>query len=991
MPILGSHWTPCGYFRGEGGFRTRLPLLTAIAATCLNVGTIAPLVVAQAEPDPASSSPTLIDRADQLVEEHLVAILVAGLALTGYLGVLYLRPRWLLKLPSSDIDLPWTKWKVPLTLVRPLKYRDRVLDAWVEDHWHTAQAEFLRLDTVKRKTIHIPLPVGLDDTTVELGPDHLAPTFSKKPALLLITGEGGAGKTSLACQIAYWGLERHLAKHRLLPVLIETDLDDGTTLLEAVRGQLTALAHQADPLPAELVEKLLHRQRILVIVDHLSEMGAPTRQAIAPHLADFPAKALVITSRVEEQDRLGSLPKTILRPLQIESNRLWPFMSAYLEAKGNKQDLFADEEYSTGCDRLRRMTADKSITALLACLYIDHMIREREGAGGILPDSVPRLMLSYLNQLNRAIEAPNKRDDLAVQRDAKAIAWACVQPTYRPNWIKKETAIAVLAQTDATTALARLEYLEKRLQFLKTPDSGDLTGVFLDPLAEYLAAAYLVDHHSQQENPPAAWQNFFETLDQKLAKANETPEIVRGFLLALRDCCLDDVQNENIPPDLPDQLARKAQIDPEELRQAQEKRRIRRLIFDLSEPDLKDRIRAAEELRNYGAAAHTAKQNLVGMLENRSQPPQVRQTAAETLGKLAIGETALLNLLDDPNHDATVRRSAAEALGMMKAGQEHLLRILYDAGQPLTLRQGAGRALRLIGGEDGAAIPVLVVILHQGQATTQVLPIQVWQEPLGDQLTLDLVNIAGGEFLMGSPPEEAGRDGYEPFYPDTVGKDVEAQHRVMVAPFAMGQFLVTQAQWRAVAVMPKVNRDLDPDPSNFKGDHRPVEQVSWYAAVEFCHRLSQHAGKPYRLPSEAEWEYACRAKTTTPFHFGDTLSTDLANYNGTYTYSDEPQGEYRQTTTDVGKFGVANAFGLFDLHGNVFEWCLDHWHPSYEGAPTDGSAWVTDGDEGRRIARGGPWNYSSRSCRSAYRDTYGPGNGYSVIGFRIVCSPPRAL
>jgi formylglycine-generating enzyme required for sulfatase activity len=963
--------------------------LAAIAATCLSVGTVAPLALAQADPDPAPASPTLIDRADQLLEEHLLAILVAGLALTGYLGVLYLRPRWLLRLPSSDIALPWTKWKVPLTLVRPLKYRDRVLDAWVAEHWQTAQAEFLQLDTVKRKTIHIPLPVELDDTTVELGPDHLAPTFKKKPALLLITGEGGAGKTSLACQIARWGLERHLAKHRLLPVLIETDLDDGTTLLEAVRGLLTALTHQADPLPAELVEKLLHRQRILVIVDHLSEMGAPTRNKIAPHLADFPAKAMVITSRLKEQDRLGSLPKTTLRPLQIESNRLWPFMSAYLRAKG-KQDLFDDDEYSSGSDRLRRMTADKSITALLACLYIDHMIRQREVGGVIWPDSVPRLMLSYLYQLNRSIEAPNKRDDLAVQRDAKAIAWACVQPTYRPNWIKKETAIAALAQPgEVDSAKARLAYLETRLQLLQSPDPGTDTRIILDPLAEYLAAAYLVDRYSQQDDPTAAWQHFFETLDQKLAKANESPEIVRGFLLALRDCCLDDAQNEGIPPGLADQLARKAQIDPEELRQAQETRRIRRLIFDLSEPDLKDRIRAAEELGNYGAAARTAEQNLVGMLENRSQPPQARQAAAETLGKLAIGETALLSLVSDPSEEATVWRSAAEALGAMNAGQEQLLSILYNTDQPLTLRQGAGRALRLMGAAHGETIPVLVVALHQGQATTQVQPIQVWQEPLGDQLTLDLVGIPGGEFLMGSPPDEVGRDVYTSLYPNTVGKDVEAQHRVTVESFAMGQFPVTQAQWQAVAALTRVNRELAPDPAHFKGDHRPVEQVSWYEAVEFCDRLSQHSGHPYRLPSEAEWEYACRAKTTTPFHFGDNLSTELANYNGNYTYGTGAIGEYRQATTAVGQFGVANAFGLFDLLGNVFEWCLDHWHPSYEGAPTDGSAWVTDGNEGHRIVRGGSWYNHPKYCRSASRNSGLPDDRSGNYGFRVVCSAPR--
>jgi len=136
-------------------------------------------------------------------------------------------------------------------------------------------------------------------------------------------------------------------------------------------------------------------------IDHLSEMGEATRSQINPQLADFPAKALVVTSRLEES--FGGLSKTVIKPLQVEANRLWPFMSAYLEAKG-KQDLFVDDEYADGSDRLRRMAGERSITVLLARMYIDQMIREREGAGGIRPDSVPKLMLSYLNQLNRTIE-----------------------------------------------------------------------------------------------------------------------------------------------------------------------------------------------------------------------------------------------------------------------------------------------------------------------------------------------------------------------------------------------------------------------------------------------------------------------------------------------------------------------------------------------------------------------------------------------------------
>jgi formylglycine-generating enzyme required for sulfatase activity len=170
-----------------------------------------------------------------------------------------------------------------------------------------------------------------------------------------------------------------------------------------------------------------------------------------------------------------------------------------------------------------------------------------------------------------------------------------------------------------------------------------------------------------------------------------------------------------------------------------------------------------------------------------------------------------------------------------------------------------------------------------------------------------------------------------------------------------------------------------------------VEQVSWYNAMEFCARLSAHTERPYRLPSEAEWEYACRAGTTTPFYVGKTLTTDVANYNGDYTYADGPKGEYRAETTPVDHFGLANAFGLCDMHGNVWEWCQDYWHDSYEGAPTDGSAWIEGGDSERRILRGGSWYYFPWFCRSAYRSYFGPGFVVSSYGFRVVCSAPRAL
>jgi formylglycine-generating enzyme required for sulfatase activity len=204
---------------------------------------------------------------------------------------------------------------------------------------------------------------------------------------------------------------------------------------------------------------------------------------------------------------------------------------------------------------------------------------------------------------------------------------------------------------------------------------------------------------------------------------------------------------------------------------------------------------------------------------------------------------------------------------------------------------------------------------------------------------------------------------------------------------------VTQAQWAAVAKLEKVNIDLQPDPANFKGKDRPVEQISWWEAVEFCDRLSRKTGKAYRLPSEAEWEYACRAGSTTPFHFGETISTDLANYRGQDwefqgkiypgKYGNGNLGEFREQTTTVGSF-PPNAFGLHDMHGNVWEWCADHWHETYDLAPKDGSTWIEGGNSDLRLLRGGSWGHIPLSCRSASRYSYDPTGCVSNFGFRVV-------
>ncbi len=263
-------------------------------------------------------------------------------------------------------------------------------------------------------------------------------------------------------------------------------------------------------------------------------------------------------------------------------------------------------------------------------------------------------------------------------------------------------------------------------------------------------------------------------------------------------------------------------------------------------------------------------------------------------------------------------------------------------------------------------------------------------EDLGNGVVLEMVRIPGGEFVMGSPENEEGRDWYKNWREALGNVNVEQQHRVRVPEFFFGKFAVTQEQWKRVAALPKVQRDLEPDPANFKGPKRPIECISWDDAQEFCARLSKATGKTYRLPSEAEWEYACRAGTTTPFYFGETITPDLVNYNGNSTYGKGSKGKYREQTTDVGSF-PPNAFGLYDMHGNVWEWCEDEWHDSYEGAPTDGSAWksLQKGEQSLRLLRGGSWMRGPRNCRSANRDWLDRGRLNRFSGFRVACLPPR--
>jgi formylglycine-generating enzyme required for sulfatase activity len=252
-----------------------------------------------------------------------------------------------------------------------------------------------------------------------------------------------------------------------------------------------------------------------------------------------------------------------------------------------------------------------------------------------------------------------------------------------------------------------------------------------------------------------------------------------------------------------------------------------------------------------------------------------------------------------------------------------------------------------------------------------------YQQLLAKKIYLEMVAIPGGDCLIGAPQTEEGWQ-----------SSASPPHRVTIAPFFLGRYPVTQVQWREVAKMEAISIDLNPYPSHFEDKQRPVEQITWFEAVEFCDRLSRLTGSSYRLPTEAEWEYACRAGTITPFHFGPTISTDLANYSGVDweydgkicsrgRYGEGSLGSDRRETTPVGMFEVTNPFGIADFHGNVREWCLDHWRDNYSEGTIE--------DQERRVLRGGSWNGGPRLCRSAHRLKFLAAASLYDIGFRVVC------
>ena len=977
-------------------------------------------------------------------------------------------------------------------------YTPADLDAWVEVNGKPLEKAFLAIPSVQQRRVHVPLDVRLTPAGSEapsepmlLQPEHLEPLLAEGSAhVLLISADGGTGKTSLAFRIARWFLEGKPGGVRRLPLLIETALAEGESVAARVRtwleGQLESPSGSLDP---ALVEALLRHKRLIPILDHVSELPEAARQRLVRNLPP----ALVIATSRSLDDGYRERPLSRIEPLQIATDRLQSFFLDYLRQQG-QGDVLKDDDLVPAQNQLRRIVGDKPITALLAQMFIDDVIAKRRQ--GLLAGSVPELMLSYVVRMDTPSDPGMRRragmviDGPLVQKALKVLALAShrqgaggrplFQPVEFPLWLAERALAAAdgMALERAEQRQALLGYLIE-LNLLRSPGADQSWLRFpLDPLADYLAALRQLERlEADSAGDGTMWPGFLADLE---ARSVEERERMRGFLLALRDCCSEQGKSRALamPADVPDRLGRLGFPDPEEERYRLALQRARKWMWELGVPVASERRDAIAKLAAMApegaepgeqrAVRTVASERLALAMRDGELPIEERSEAATVLGLIADGVAvaALEQVMGEEAQPVALRRAAAEALGLSAAGEgqsekkceeitaalERQLRhqrmevVVKEASDwdqidaVLPLLQGAARGLQLaasrelplLGTGPGRGVPMLT-LSARNQADDEALEVRtelleqvpVWRLPLPGDEQLEMVVVPGGEYEIGSPENEAGRDVYTQFRQRCEGVNVEALRTVRLERFAMARFPISQAQWAAVAALPRIEREIAARPGTYEAKGlweryaQPgglaVDSVSWFDCGEWLarlnHWLAEHwaalegtaAAPQLALPSESQWEVACRAESATPFHFGDTLDPGWANYDANYTYGRGRKGEYRQRPTGTGALAAVNRWGLAELHGQLLEWCGDRWHPDPVGPGwrQDGSAWeepdaALEGlqDQDYRLLRGGSWINDPHSCRAAYRDGSLPGYGFvsAGIGVRPCCLlPPGSL
>lgn len=579
--------------------------------------------------------------------------LIVGLAYILLLLVcvllLFIRPLWIFRINQRLLSLDQLKlpdlvggMRIPVRyflLIGFFHYHRRILDAWVASKLPHVRQRFQSLTTVKERAIHIPVPVVLEGVVApELDPRDLQPFFKQERVSLLIWGEGGGGKTSLACQIASWAMsadsDKRLCPHAMIPLLIEQEFDhelsdkDADPFVAAINGALRTAIGDPEEVSEELLKRLLLHRRLLVIVDHFSEFNANSRARVRPKAKNFSAYALLVTSRIEEE--LDQVPTTVIRPVRVEGNRLSTFMESYLLRRCSEENVFTDAEKFDAYSRLSSMVGDRDVTVLLAKLFAEQMIalKRTHGDNSLivsgLPANIPDLMLSYLNELNRDLQSDGFETTL-VHTATKKVAWLCLKDTYRPSQAKISEVITTLDRICEGKKL--IEYLEKRLRLVQTMEPArEYVRFTLDPLAEYLAGLHITQNFGKQA---ARWEEFLNKADESPG----APVAIKEFLSAVRDCCLVRGPQLEIPQTVIEGLSKRVGLDPDALKQAQIKQRLQRLTSFLMAPEEEDRLFAVQAIGRMGKSATNADKYLSEIIQ-KDPSEAVRQAATLSLKEL---------------------------------------------------------------------------------------------------------------------------------------------------------------------------------------------------------------------------------------------------------------------------------------------------------------------------------------------------------------------
>ncbi|MDL2355462.1 MAG: formylglycine-generating enzyme family protein, partial [Pseudomonadota bacterium] len=378
-----------------------------------------------------------------------------------------------------------------------------------------------------------------------------------------------------------------------------------------------------------------------------------------------------------------------------------------------------------------------------------------------------------------------------------------------------------------------------------------------------------------------------------------------------------------------------------------------------------------QALQRKALAEAAATAQLVRERERREQDKAER--AAAEAAKRERKEVLRQQLLD---------RRAADAEQARLAKEEQLRKAL-QAKAAAAYRAEQQRARAEIAARSDAELAALMP--NAGSPVADTAGVLRDRYIDADGMGPELVLIPTGRFQMGSPEHERKKAMEAGSQKSWLDRETP-QHWVGIEqPIALGRYPVTVGQWREFAQATGWRPQGEFDwaaPGFVQGAEHPVVGVTWNDAQLYLAWLSAMTGQVYRLPSEAEWEYACRAGTKTAFSFGDGIAPAAANYDSNYAYNGSARGIARKGTSRVGEF-APNPWGLYDMHGNVWEWVQDVVHDNYDGAPNTGRAWEEGGDQGRRILRGGAWQYNPRYLRSAVRNGSAAALSNGIVGFRV--------